>query len=315
MNIPESVKIFIFNSKINWDDYDCTQSHVGDEISTTENILVNKVDDGYSIVYMDDVFEELNVQEFLDSFIQLFSTNLPGKQIQVDIRYFPLDDFSEDCGKCILDLDNLFRECEDDNIEYLTSPSVAQLIEGFDEETNEFDFNEDDDEDIDIDDIFSYIDPDDLDDDDDEDYYSDYDTNDILNEYLGRNKKRYKDDKPMIYKRSRLIRSSKIRKTIKRHGVIVSSDKSAKKKDAETIAKFLKDFIPGKEYRNFRKKILHRWMDTLVISKRFAKKLQKAHENKANKKSRKKNKATQGRILDITSRMFGGYDLFSDPNR
>ena len=114
----------------------------------------------------------------------------------------------------------------------------------------------------------------------------------------------YKKDKPSKT-RSRLINDAK--KSIKRHNIIISSSRNARKRDEKVIKEFLKEFLAGKAdwIKKYRNEMLHRWMDAFAITEKTARKLKRSTNAKANK-----NKA-----VHMTKRLLHMHDPFYDINR
>ena len=256
------------------------QEIYGSQFSTDKDIFVNKVNHGYSILYRDDIIINFDTKIFLENCISLMKENLPGTIIRISIKYLLLivSDFWIPTSEKLKEFKK-FLELFDDP-DGLIEFECVEIVSGFDDEYDD-DYDEE------------FI----LDEDDEDEDFLDYKS---------------------IYRSSRLIRSTKnVKRQIKKHGIIISSDKDNKKYDREIIKSFLKDFIPGDSdwIRIYRRIMLERWMDTFVISKKTAKELQKMHEKNSNKKSYQKNKKSQNRVLDLTSKLFNDYDLFSDPSR
>ena len=318
MNRSKNVwlKIIIFPPPNNGhSEYD--ESVYGRAFSDLSEIKINEVVGGYTILYRDDVFQKIDIEIFGSNVINIFSKNVPNQETEIEIYYYHKNNPIEMCVKAILELDEYFTDCEQPNIDYVESPSIKHLIRYYESEDMEDDYDDEEDEDEDEDEIDFYdipgLDANDIqrflgeDDDDYEDF--DGDSYPILKE---RPEKK-------SYGRSRLIRDSKkAKRSIKRHNILVSSDKEAKKKDKKVIKDFLKDFIPGKSpcERYYRAELLERWMDVYVISKKMAKEMAKEHK----KESKSKNKNGRSRItregaMDFTKKVFYGYDPFYDPNK
>lgn len=330
------VKIIVFPADINLsriENYD--ESAYGKVFSTLNEIHVNNVNDGYTILYTADLFEQLDTAIFSDNVIEMLTGALPKTMIDIDINYIYMGDFSEDCGIAIMKIDDYMSEIENPYVEYDESPSVAHLIDSWDDDTQEFDLticeechqspctcdvccedypdcncadDDDDDEPCPVcGKPFCICDDSDEDEEDDDDYYDPIRAFQDVTE--GKMKKKY-------YGRSSVAKkSTKLKKQIKRHGVIISSDKNARKRDEKVIRAFLKDFLPGKErwIKKYREEVLMRWMATYTISKKQAKRLARAHKEKLKSKSGKK-KITKEQAMDFTRTLFQP-DLWGDINK
>ena len=115
---------------------------------------------------------------------------------------------------------------------------------------------------------------------------------------------------------SKVLRVSKNpKKSYNRHGIIVCSDKSAIRKDRETIKRFLKEFIPGQsEWKKaLRRDLLSRWMKLYTVSNKKMRSLEREFR-RANSKDRPRFDAE--RALEYSRRIFNIYDdNWSNPNK
>ena len=105
---------------------------------------------------------------------------------------------------------------------------------------------------------------------------------------------------------SRVVRSIKRpKKSVNRHGILVTDNKKALKKDAKRIRAFLEEFIPGDGWQeDYRETVLERWMCMFAISENRFEEL---------KKRRKKGRVKKRKSSTTVKR---GYDsIWSDPNR
>lgn len=118
------------------------------------------------------------------------------------------------------------------------------------------------------------------------------------------------------WNKSRLLKNGnnkRMKKTYRKHGVIIYNDKDDFKSDVKIIKSFLKDFIPGDEkwQEKFRHDLLKRWTYAYAISKKQAKRLSKEFDSDS-KLSKDKSKLA----LDITKKLFTTpIDRWNDPNK
>lgn len=277
--------------------------------STSREIKVNKVADGYSIVYTDNVFNELDARVFAKNMIRIFQTNVPNSIIDMKIFYhFELDNgedsFDYETAENILGLNELLIGIRNQMFRYHASDSMNEIIEYMQDDEND----EEEDDDWDMFDPRSHYD----DDDDDED-----DPFESLDRALRGHSTRHKNSKTReYYGRSKVMKNAKNpKRAYKRHGVLVADDKDDLRKDEKIIKEFLKDFIPGNSdwKKDFRRDVLKRWMKMYALSKKNLKKLDREYR-KANA-SRKSTVNTE-KALDFTRRLFNvPVDRWNDPSR
>ena len=289
-------------------------SLVGLHCSSRDDIIVNSTTDGYVVLYTEEIFEEIHPSIFSESLINLLKANIPGGTLTlIEIMYQPTEELSCDCAIAVMKFDEIMIDHIDNDIRYRTSPSVQFLKDHWDEDEEDFDFSDidEDDEDIyDVDDYESYIRDDYYEDDDDDDEYDDDDFE--FSDYLPRPKK-YKQNKS--YGRSAFTHEKSAKRSIKRHNIIITNDKTLIKREARAIKEFIKDRYPGGGvWKDFRAELLDRWMTLLLMTKKTAKKHQKEYDKYHNKKSYSRKKDTQGRILTMAEKMFA-YDPWNDSNR
>jgi len=291
------VKIIIFPEQLDLDkeeNYD--EKIYGKDFSDLDDIRVNQVVGGYSILYKDELFHQLDTKAFADNIIQLFSSQLPDHVIKIEMYYFHMDAFNSDCAEAIVELDEYFEEVDlPDNITYISTENIAFILE-----LHDADDDEDDEDNLSLR-MMRELNMNIRDDDDDDD---DYDTADLMRQ-LSRKRS---------YGRSRLIRSAKnAKRDINRHNFLICSDKTAKKHDEKIIKAFLKEFLPGdsKWIKRYRATILERWMAMFVMSKKTAKKMAESHK----KRNGKGSSINKEGLVSFTKQLFTGYDPFYDPNR
>jgi hypothetical protein len=152
-----SVIIHVFPSKdiTNIDGYD--ESIYGKKFSTKDEISLNKVTNGFSVLYDSETCEELNMEDFVDAFYDIMNSTIDEDIISyIALFYYPGDSFSYECGKNIIDLDILLKSNSNNNFRYMESKSIKYLLEHYDDATStfEFDDNDEDREEISIDEFY-----------------------------------------------------------------------------------------------------------------------------------------------------------------
>ena len=283
----------------------------GHEFSTESEIHtnVNRTSNGYSILYRDKVFVNIDTQLLGDSVISIFTDSIPNILIDLRLHYFYFNMFDEVCGTAVLNLDEYFSESLRDNVDYESSDSVEKLADYL------YDAQEDDEDE----------DDDDYDDEDDEDEYEPYTFNPF---------EQYDDWFPSTptpsssrkntkynFRRSRLIQSPGAKKSFKRHNILVSSNKSDIKYDRKTLNNILKYWLyhpdDPKWVDDYRKELLDRIMSVLVVTKKESKQLAKSYKKSRNKKYDKaryrEKKITMGVLEKIL--LTRDRDPFYDPNK
>lgn len=295
--------------------------HVGGAISSKKELVVNKVDDGYSLVFLDKDIIGMRIN-LINSINKLFLANLPGVALDIYICYLyePAGDkdyfwFNPTVASEVICLDNLFASMTDPNFSgyrYIRSISVIDVINDY-QQWQAGSLSADDEED-----------EDDEDDDDDNDgsdtSYGETDTMlSLLNEAIkgsSADKGKPKSKKGR-YASSKALRSAKNpKRAYRRHGVIIVKDKSVIKSDIKIIKGFLKDFIPGNAgwKKNLRNELAERWVHVYAITSKELKRLEKKHR-KMRKSTSRPSIDTQ-RTLDLTRKIFNvPVDNWSNPNK
>ena len=285
-------------------------------ISSLDEIRVNKVQNGYAVLYTDELFKRLDVASFTENLINLFRSNLPGIPIDIVIyyRFWTRETFSPECGITILQMDDYMEDYPGGNtVSYITSESVEAIYQAYDEDDGTFDFDAVEDPDGSDDDL-DYTD-------EDEDIDIDPEVLESLAQYIdierdnsggkkGKGKKK-------LYGSSRVLNSVKHpKKDYKRHGIIVANDKSALKKDEKILREFLKDFIPGKAgwIKDYREDVLERFMRMYVVSKKTLKKLEKHHRKHKGSKGKDGKKISKESAMNFTRNILNR-DSWNNPNK
>lgn len=279
-----------------------TVEKFGKVFSNTNEIKVNKTINGYSVLYRDNVFKNLDTVKFGENIIKLFMNNIPGV-IELDINYYPMSKFDEEVGVSIIHLNKYFSEIDIPNFNYYISDLLDDLLDLYDEANDVFRFGEEDDEDEDEDDDLETEDP-----------FA------FLQESLdgyGSPKNKNKKSKKKSYGSSRIVKAAKNpKRDIRRHGVVVCNEKSIIRKDERIIKEFLEDFLPGNSdwRKQFRKQVLKRWISMYSITKKNLKHLEKDHHHN------QRSKTMLGGIdketaMNFTRRLFTPSDTWNDPNR
>lgn len=285
---------------------DYSPSRDGKTRSTETKINVLKVSDGYSVVFDDGVFMNVQPSKLVASLVTICTNNLKDTLIDYRIVYHyegASDSFFDpNVAKHVLDLDILMTDINDaksiPEFAYTRLEGIADVasdLQDYDEEEDPFDFEE-------------------YDDDDDED--DEYGPDDFMSLLTGKPAKKSKDKEKDrdYYGRSRVWKNSKQpKRQIHRHGVLIAADKSDLKKDEKIIKEFLKDFMPGKAEwkKEFREDVLERWMRTYAISRKNLKQLERKQ-----RKNRTKKSAAAERALQLTNRLFSvPIDRWYDPSK
>lgn len=289
------------------------RNRCGSVLSNDKEIKVNKVLNGYTIVYDDDTFKGLDTVVFATSFVQIFKKNLPNTVIDAAMLYhFELesgdDAFDEDTAKKVIELSGYFASISNPVFRYRVSESVVYTVNYYK------DINEPDDR-YDDDDPDSFFNMSGYDDDDDEDD----DPFDILSRGLDGYRKKHKRHREFdSYGRSKILRNSdNAKKAYNRHGLLIIDDKDDLKKDEKIIKEFLKDFFPGDSSwkKEFRRDVLKRWISMYAISKKNLKSLERDYRRKSRNSQRRSNIDTE-KAIDFTRRLFNvPLDRWSDPSK
>ncbi|MCM1222035.1 MAG: hypothetical protein NC548_46945, partial [Lachnospiraceae bacterium] len=162
---------------------------IGGYLSTITTVRVNLVNGGYSIVYPDDVFAELDPTRTIDYIIKLFMSKVPGKGINISLEYhFELNNgveiFDEDAGSVLVDMEDTLIEIGNNTniVTYYRSQSMDDVVDMLDDEDDDEDSDQDKDDEEDNHDFDDY-----------EDY--DWDNPSALINYLARDGDRKKGKK------------------------------------------------------------------------------------------------------------------------
>ena len=303
----------------------------GKIISTVDEIKVNKTPSGYSVVYPDDIINEIDNGVFVSKLILLLMDNLTGI-ISIDLRYHYIDINDEwhlngDSVITLLKINDIIEQLPDviskdgvdHSIKYTCSKDITELKLFVTMNDDEDDESPDEESDT----IKNLIDEDD-------DFEVDENVVSILSSIIGdidlstdkksdkskKSKDKYFTVEKSKTPKSRVFKEAKNpKKEIKRHGVIITHDKEDLEKDRKIIKEFLKEFIPGKQewVKEFRSELLCRWMKMYTIKIKDLKKIEKMQrDKKKDKERRKKNK----KILDFTRNMFNvPISSWDDPNK
>jgi hypothetical protein len=272
------------------------------QFSNHDEIVVNKNENKYVIIYKEYEFIMLDNKIFGNNIIQLFVDKIPDTNFILEMYYYPIKTYSLDCIKHILAMNEYFwhefaDEENSESFEYNITRNIESLNDNYDEYNNTFDFNE--------------FEADCCEEEDDDDEGEDID--EILHQSKNKNKKTKDNNKK--YKSSYIFRSAnKVGKNIKRHGIIICSDKEAREKDERTIKDFLKIFIPGDsdKARLCRKILTRKWINSLVISKKIARKVKKAYKT-YNRNDRKN--TIKDRSAEFADKLVKNFDPFQSSNK
>lgn len=301
-------------------------SRNGKIVSTLNEIKVNKIPNGYSIIYNSDDINNIDTNVLGNNIIKLFMKNLPGKHIDIKLFYlYEITDEDGDieniinisCVNALLKMELKFNKLPDDEsipFKYIRTSNMINIIDIISNSYQELDNEKDNiknNNSVGIDayfESFGISDFNDEDDDEDDDY--DEDSVSLLNSHIKDKKRRSKK-----HQSSRIMHNAKnAKRSYNRHGVLIT-DKESRKRDEKIIKEFLKDFFPGDSEwkKNFRHDVLKRWMKMYSVTKRDLKELEKTHRKV---KNNKRNNVNNEKTLDFTRRLFNvPMDRWSDPNR
>ena len=280
----------------------------GSNFSQKDQININKVIDGYSVIFLDTVFKYLDIKLFIGNLIKLLTTNLPDTIFDISIHYHYItsncsyDYYDNDTARKIYELHETMMMLINSNqmkcLEYSESDTLNKMFD----DLNNIQEDETEDSNTEIHN-HSHIDinpaqeaaikhlleqcgmaedsenTDDIDDDKDE-----------------RKVKYHKK----YYGKSRVFSNIKHPKqVIKKHNLLVTKSNSDIKDDIKILKSFLKDFIPGnsKWKKRFRDELLQRWMATYVISKKNMKKFMKSYNKKLKDEELDENISTLATLL------------------
>lgn len=295
-------------------------------VSTATNLGVNRIDDCYVIIFSPETFESMHdyISQLGVSIVKMFNANLPDKDVLMSIVVNVSHPVSNKFHETLVAFANIAGNFNKfSRIQYIGCNDLNG-DDDEEEEENIVDVEES------ADDIRNrlmsqieaeYESSDDEDFDDDEEEDDDEDASDIEDEFdFGYTNKMYtkknksKSKKP-YYGTSRIWKNSdNIKRSIKRHGVVVTDSKKDVRSDEKIIKEFLKDFIPGGAdwKKDFRKEVLERWMHCYAIEKKRLKK----YEKKARKHAHKKRAIDPNKAVEFTKRLFyTPIDKWADPSR
>lgn len=295
------------------EDYD--PEEIGTNVCKGNRLIFNKVEDGYSLIIDNMTLARTNYDYLIQNMIRIMRKNLPNTDVNVSMEYlYRYEDgrhtFSKVTAQSVLMFDNALRNiCEKEmDFDYIRSRSiynVAKLYQNdvsvINDSREEVGYGQDNDP-------FSFLNRAIHDYEDD-----DYEDEEEEDDYKPKKKKK----KSPSVNASKVVKNSKNpKREYNRHGVIIARDKDDVRKDARTIRKFLKQFIPGDAgwKQDLRDDLEERWMRTFAVSTKKLKKLEKAHR-RAYYKSKKPSINTQ-RTLEITRRMFNvPIDNWNNPDK
>lgn len=303
---------------------DYSVGEVGNAFSTREYLNVNKVEDGYSVIFDTQTLIGLNPQYLINNIMKIFTANLPGENVNISLVYLyemendALDDkFDMTVAQAIMMLDIMFYRVLGQgasNFRYYRSQSVVDTAETYQDIMEGNDDDDDDDDDPEEGDReFGYGgsgDPFGLltkalrgyesEDDDDEDDHR-------------KRKPRYDG----YYESSRVLKSAKNpKRAYHRHGVLVARNKNAIKKDEKIIKAFLKEFIPGSAgwKKDLRDDLLKRWIHVYAVTNKQLRRLEKQHHKAMEERYRPK--INTEKTLAIARQVFNvPIDNWSNPNK
>lgn len=304
-----NVMLHIIPSGVKPDDLeDYNPVRDGKVLSNPNEIKVNKVHDGYSIIYNTEMFKRLDQGLFSFNVKRLFETNLPGTGVDIGIFYHcDVDDddveFDVSAAEKMFELERYFIANKTDTFLYHRTRSIVKVYDYYqeiDEPDDQFEKlfgfdpfdDDDDDEDIDPNDPFAYM---------------------MRSHGKGKSKKNNSFDS---YGRSRVLKNAKNpKRAYHRHGVLVARDKDDLRKDEKILKAFLKEFIPGNSdwRKDLRRDVLDRWMRMYALSKKNINRLEREYRKSNDGKRRK---AEAEKALDFTRKLFNvPIDRWNDPTK
>jgi len=290
----------------------------GRELSTSQKIKPNSVDDGYCVLYHITEFTSTDKRLFVQTISSMFADNLPDSfiDVSIDINGNPLDArfFVE-----TIELKKAFDEINPKNME------VVHLLHDQPDESEAEDDDEDEDDDSDYDDTDD--DTDENEDDDDSDFESKL-IHDVMDSRwdgsfqgfamhgleLESECDRCPRSKGRDWQRSYCMRNSKnMKRNFKRHNIIIVSKRDYKR-DKKTLNSILRWWLSNKEgfHSRYREEVLERWMAAFAITEKQAERLREQHKKAERSKSikRKANK-----VKSIARVVGSSYSAFYDPNK
>jgi len=272
---------------------DFDQSKDGSNFSDKKSINANKIAEGYSVIFLDNVFKYLDTKLFVGNLISIFTHNVPNTVFNISIHYHyrtnnsSYDYYDYDTARKIYELHGilmmLISSGQMKSIEYSESESLNNMFEDINNSDDDINDGSDDMKILSryssnqhnnqkrssLTDEEKYI----------HDLLKNYNLDDDYDDEIIPKKK----SKRKYYGRSRVFNNIKKPKDIvKKHNMLVTKSNSDIKDDIKIIKSFLKDFIPGNARwkKQFRNEILTRWLASYVITKKNMKKFAKYYRDK-----------------------------------
>jgi hypothetical protein len=311
MNNVTHVKIIIVLSDIELNKIPSYSPEIyGTQFSTLTEVHGNKTNYGYSILYKDNIFEQFDTAAFGETLLNVINNQFPTGIVELEIHYEYLNFFKHSVGESVVQLDDFLSGEENERIVYNESDVASYLYTHYDNQTREFDFSNDNYEE---ETQRNTTDDDDEDDDEEED--------DLFGAgHIGTSNKY-----PSQFESSSILsNANNARRDIRRHRIIISSNRKARKHDKNTIHDFLEVFIaPNKDskwIREYRKLLAERWVSAMVISRRDAKRIARKYKEQQSRPNgesitEKVLMRVAKRVLTPVASSQSSNSLFSDPNR
>lgn len=296
--------------------------------STEDNINVIKINDGYSVVFDEEVFVKISVNTITMSIMKMFAANLKGNKFTFELIYHYKSKYAYalnmKVAEHVIAVDNWFNRymgvdvaTDSESFIYQRHPMMGELLnEVLNEKyTNarreeelrlkkyENPLYEDDDDDDDYDE--DEIDDEDKDVSVDDDWWENFGKepanapNGIFGMY--ESMKDFENDKDYSNVSETFRNCEYPKKYISKHGVLVAKSKQDIYHDTRVLEYFLDEFVPGDSayLEKFRRKVASRWMSTFAISAKELKRNEKKYK-KEQKKDKKKNKAQRKEFMQLT---------------
>ena len=267
-----------------------------DAISDESHINVNQTDDGYLIIYTNDLFGTMDPKHLMYSIVKMFKSRFP-KLTVLDVEFTSAHHPDSDIKPFVRNTLKVVRTTS-----HMTFDGVEVCFPGIPDEKPKKNIP------LTLDVYEHYSDPEDYEDDEEEPDEDDEDDYDLVRDLMKDSRK-----KRSKYMHSCSWHNSKdAKKMVRRHGVLVASTKDIKR-DRKAIREFLDDFLPGSAgwKKEFKDDVCKRWLQMYVISKG---RLHDLEKDKRRKRQKKNAKHSADIARSVTRQMFQT-DRWTDPRK